>query len=288
MIPPADRAPSRALGRAAVVGQIAGAILIAVVASVARANPGVGPPEPVPRGLVLGALFLVPAAIGALGLAGERPAIVAAAGIVAMVDAVVAFSGVTLVFLVPAIMFVASSAGAFEARPATPPDEPARPGHRNRRILAGAAAIPLALFAVLTIGVLAVPLFAALAMIAGARRTSSGAGPQTMSGAMAAIGVGTVVVALAVASIAALFVLTTAECWTAYRTPTGVRYEVAPWPEGETGGTGQAQVADGAIGSGCASGVLSPSGLAAAGALGFAAIGLGAIASRRPPVRARP
>lgn len=294
MTPATNHAPSRTLGRAAVVAQVAGAILIAMVASAAGANGGFRPPEPISRSVVLGGLFLVPAVIGALGLAGERQAIVAAAGFVAMVDAVLSFSGVTFVFLVPAVMLVASAVGAFERVPATRPAGRVMRGRLSWRLLGLMAAVPLAIIAVLALGVLAVPLFGAFALIVGARRGASGARPWTIRRAMAPVGVGAIVVALAVASIAALFALTTAECWTAYRTSTGIRYDVRPWPAGgmggmggtgEIGGTGELQAADGAIAAGCANGIISPTGLAAAGVLALAAIGVSAVASRRGPVR---
>lgn len=99
------------LGRLAGVTQITFAILLAAVASL-RFEPGF-----VPRGLVLVVVFGLPGVIGLLGVANRRSSLLVAAGVASGIGSFVAFSGVTLIFLVPAFMFL-SVAVRFAARPA--------------------------------------------------------------------------------------------------------------------------------------------------------------------------
>jgi hypothetical protein len=66
-----------------------------------------GPPPPVPRPLVLGALLMLPAAIAAIGaVRGCRPLLIAA-GVLCLAQSFVAFSGVTIPFVVPAVLLLA-------------------------------------------------------------------------------------------------------------------------------------------------------------------------------------
>lgn len=101
------------LGRLAGVTQIIFGVLLGVVASF-RFEPGF-----VPRGAVLLVLFALPGIVGLLGVAARRPALLVAAGLTSFVGAFIAFSGVTLIFLVPAAMFlVAAVLLALTGRPA--------------------------------------------------------------------------------------------------------------------------------------------------------------------------
>ena len=51
------------------------------------------------------AVYAVPGIVGLLGVAGRRPALLLAAAAASTVGSVLAFSGVTLIFLVPAVLF---------------------------------------------------------------------------------------------------------------------------------------------------------------------------------------
>ena len=94
----APRGPS--LGRLASATQLLFAGLLALIAS--------HDPEPgfVPRGAVLFLVFGVPAIVGWLGAVRGRSAILIAAGMTSAIGAFIAFSGVTLIFLIPALLFL--------------------------------------------------------------------------------------------------------------------------------------------------------------------------------------
>ena len=92
------------LGRLASATQLLFAGLLAVIAS-ADTEPGF-----VPRGAVLFLVFGIPGIVGWLGAARRRPALLIAAGVTSLVGAFIAFSGVTLIFLIPALLFVFGAA----------------------------------------------------------------------------------------------------------------------------------------------------------------------------------
>jgi hypothetical protein len=94
--------------RAAFPGRLAGAVQItfAVLIGGASALAGGGSPEFPPRGLVLFAIYAIPGIVGLIGVAERRPALLLAAAATSTVGSVIAFSGVTLIFLVPAILFL--------------------------------------------------------------------------------------------------------------------------------------------------------------------------------------
>jgi hypothetical protein len=93
--------------RAAFAGRLAGAVQIIFAGLIggASALAGGGSPEFPPRSLVLLVVFAMPGIIGLLGVAQRRPSLLLAAGAAATVGSVIAFSGITLIFLVPAILF---------------------------------------------------------------------------------------------------------------------------------------------------------------------------------------
>jgi|GEM_PF-2855655 hypothetical protein len=95
---------SQFIGRLAGITQIVFAALIGVVASFA-AEPGF-----IPRGAVLFMLFGLPGVIGLIGTAARRPALLVAAGLTSAIGSLIAFSGVTLIFLVPSLMFFLGAA----------------------------------------------------------------------------------------------------------------------------------------------------------------------------------
>jgi hypothetical protein len=90
------------LGRLGGLTQLVFASLLGGVSALA----GDGSPEFLPRGVVLLAVYSLPGIIGLIGVAQRRPALLFAAGATSTVGSVLAFSGVTLIFLVPAILFL--------------------------------------------------------------------------------------------------------------------------------------------------------------------------------------
>ncbi|NJD27097.1 MAG: hypothetical protein FIA92_02230 [Chloroflexi bacterium] len=63
-------------------------------------------PEPLPRGLAIGLLYATPAVVGWLGTVARRRSLLLAAAAADVVGAPLSWSFVTLLFLVPAILFV--------------------------------------------------------------------------------------------------------------------------------------------------------------------------------------
>lgn len=109
-----DRLRAFGLGAAGGVAVIAAVVLI--VASQARDD--VGPPEEVPRGLVLGFLIGVPALIGLMGVRRRDPVLLVAAAGASL--APVPLSIITIPLVIPAILFlVAAAAGVPPRRRAT-------------------------------------------------------------------------------------------------------------------------------------------------------------------------
>ena len=100
-------------------GRLSGAvqIIFAALLGGVSALAGGDSPEFPPRGLVLFAVYAIPGIVGLLGVAGRRPALLLAAAAASTVGSVLAFSGVTLIFLVPAILFLY---GAIRLAPVPP------------------------------------------------------------------------------------------------------------------------------------------------------------------------
>lgn len=93
---------SRFAGRLAGLTQVIFAALLGGVSALASG------PEPgfMPRWAVLFIVFALPGVVGLIGTQAQRPSLLVAAGVSSAVGAVVAFSGVTLIFLVPAVLFL--------------------------------------------------------------------------------------------------------------------------------------------------------------------------------------
>jgi hypothetical protein len=104
----------RRLGLAA-AGIVAGlALFIAAVSAGAIGNlvsDDPGPPEVVPRPILLGALLVVPAFIAAVGAWRRSRPILVAAGVLCLAQSFVSFAGVTIPFLVPAFVLLVLGAG---------------------------------------------------------------------------------------------------------------------------------------------------------------------------------
>jgi hypothetical protein len=92
-------------------GIITGCALVVAAISASAREPGeLGPPEAVPRPLLLAALLMLPAAIAVVGASRRSEPILIAAGVLCLLQAFVAFSGVTIPFAVPALLLLALGA----------------------------------------------------------------------------------------------------------------------------------------------------------------------------------
>lgn len=98
-----DRNDRRYVGLVGALTQLALAGIVAAVATILADSP----PEPIPRGIALGLLYAVPAAIGAIGAVAGRRSLLIAAGVAAAVGS--SLSIATLAFLIPALLFVAAA-----------------------------------------------------------------------------------------------------------------------------------------------------------------------------------
>jgi hypothetical protein len=214
------------------------------------------PPEPIPRGLALGLLYALPAVIGAIGATSGRRPLLAAASIMSVVGSVLAFSGVTLMFLVPAIVFAAAAGAGHQAT------TPLRPSWRL--VLSLVVVAVAATIAVLQIGIFAVPVLVLLVLALEVGRGSHRAPDRVrVTGVLMAV----VIAALGIGSGWALLSITETHCWKAYDTPHGLEYRTVADP-----GDDSMEFSGNAVGGGCNSGVLTPTGAAAASGLALASV----------------
>lgn len=79
-------------------------VIATIVFAIGARDEGYGPPEAVPRGLVLGLLFAVPALIAAIGVAGRSAPLLAAAGLAALAPAWLSVA--TLPLVIPALLLL--------------------------------------------------------------------------------------------------------------------------------------------------------------------------------------
>lgn len=259
---------SRGIGLLA-AGFAAGcALLLGLVASAAGST---GVPGEIPRGIVLASLLGAPAVIGGLGAVSGRRVLLIAAGILCLCLSVLAFSGVTLILLVPALLFLRASVSDVAVPRARKPSNPLR--------LLGlfALAVPVALLAVSRLGIFGLlPLVAFGGLAAGLGR--SGALRARPKDALT----GVVVIGLVIGATFAAFAFTQTVCWNARQTPTGLVYERIPVSDesGPIGGN------TGIVASGCSSGEPTIEGAALAGVLLIGSVAISALAAttRRSPV----
>jgi hypothetical protein len=86
-------------------------VVATVVLGIAGRDAGdVAPPEAIPRGLVLGLLFSVPAVIGAIGVRRRDAVLLAAAGVAALAPAWLSVA--TLPLVIPALLLLVASGSA--------------------------------------------------------------------------------------------------------------------------------------------------------------------------------
>lgn len=105
MTPPRSQ-PGLFIARLASATQLIFAALLGTVPLLSGLAQSVTTPDIVPRGLVIWGLFSLPGVVGLIGVRRRRPPLLLAAGAASGVGSILAFSGVTLIFLVPATMFV--------------------------------------------------------------------------------------------------------------------------------------------------------------------------------------
>jgi hypothetical protein len=257
--------PSRPLGLVAAVVAAASALGLGLLAAFNRTP---SPPADVPASLVLAGLLLTPPAIGALGAISRRRVLLVAAGILCLAQSVIAFSGVTLILLVPALLFLRAAVAA--PAPAAPPSvSPRVRALRWAAIVALAA--PVALFAVLNVGVVGIVGLVALAALAPAvlRRGALSVG---LRGAL----IGVAIVGLVLGAMYAAFAFTQTVCWTERQTPAGVVYERIP----VTNEFGPITIESGIVSSGCSGGEPTVQGAALTGILLIGAIAISALAAQ--------
>lgn len=227
-----DRAqPGVFMGRLASATQLIFAALLGSVPLISGLAQSTTTPDIIPRGLVIWGLFSLPGLVGLVAVREQRPALLLAAGAASALGSTISFSLVTLIFLVPATMFV--TVGLREPR----------------RFVAGRSAASV--------------------------------------GGLVHIGIAAAVLGLIVGAGISALLTTESGCWTTYRTPTGVRTEMAPYS------TGEMTVPEGAESSGCTTGLLSARGVGLGAFLGVGALALSVIGSRRsgqppPPRRKNP
>jgi len=259
------------LGVAAAAFAAACALMLAIVAA---ANRSPGAPQEVPYAPVLGLMLAAPAGIGVLGAMSGRRVLLVAAGVACLAQSAIAFSGVTLVFLVPALLFLRAGIAGDGGRP-----EPVRPERVRavRLIVLVLAAVPVALIVVLTLGVLGVLLLVAVgAVLPALARRGGSAGPR-LRFPDAVLGVG--LVALVIAGWVALFSNSVTTCWQARQTPTGLVYERIP----QNAAGGPVGGSSGIVAPGCDGGQLTIEGAGLAGVLVIGALGLSGLAAVRAP-----
>jgi hypothetical protein len=261
-----DASPIRCIGLLGAAVQLILAAVLGGIASGGSAFPN--PPEVVPRGIAIGLLYAAPGVVGAIGAIGGRRSVLAAASFASAIGSVVAFSGVTVIFLVPALLF-AAAAGAAEARPATR-------SISTRQVWRLAAfaivAVPVVVLATLTLGIFVIPAIALLVLVIEIAR---GAAPASLGDRLTGLGIGAVVGGLVIGSGWFLFSMTETRCWAAYQTPSGIEYRTVPEVE-----SGMIQLGRSEIAGGCDSGELTPRGAALAAVLAGGAIGVALLASR--------
>ena len=145
---------------------------------------------------------------------------------------------------------------------------------RHRPAMVFAAGIASAIGSLVAFsGVTLIFLVPASLMLIGAARVPAEPGDwrSRVGGAVRAF----LVVVLLVGAGGSALLITDARCWTWRETPSGVVMEAAPFS------TGEMEVPLGSTGSGCANGLISPSGVGLGLALGLAAIGIAALPVRR-------
>ena len=226
----------------------------------ARTQDGLDPPDLVPRPLASAILLATPGLLGWIGAATGRRTILIAAGVLCTLQSMIAFSGVTLIYLVPGIIFLRTAAAEPDARTR-------RPIRPLNLVLAALLSIPIALFVIVNVGLLGIVLLILLVVVAtisASRRSGTGASAVTGRD----VARGAAVVLLVIGAWAASLAITETTCWIARRAADGgLVWERIP-PTNEL--TAGADI----VASSCGSGTMTPTGLVIAAALVIAALAI--------------
>jgi hypothetical protein len=194
-----------------------------------------------------------------LGAWSGRRVLFVAAGILCLLQAVIAFSGVTLVFLIPALLFLRSAVSSAGGLP--------RPMRPARLLVIAALAGPVAVATILTAGIFGVLILTAIGGLGSALLNRSRPGPR-FSAVDAIAGIG--VIAFVIGAWFALLGTTEEVCWVAHASPTGaITYERIPRTSSISLGVGE-------VAGGCDGGTYTLPGIGVASILIVGALGLAA------------
>lgn len=245
---------------------IAGGATIAFSVTIwllAQSQTDLAPPDVVPRPLLTAILLGVPGLLGWIGAATGRRTVLIAAGTLCLVQSAISFSGVTLLFLLPGVVFLRA---ATEERDAS--------GGQPMRLLmvavAAVVSVPIALIVVFNTGLLGVLTLALVAGLAASRRFDKGR--PAVSGRNA--GRGSAVVILVIGAWAAILAWTETTCWIATAAAGGgLAWERIPPTDTLTLGPG-------IVASSCSSGQATPTGVVVAAVFLIMALGAAALPFR--------
>jgi hypothetical protein len=260
-LPQVTTSPARRLASIAGASVIAFAVAIWLLAG---QSDGSEPPDLISRPLASAVLLGAPGLVGLIGAATGRRTVLVAAGVTCLFQSAISVSGVTLIYLVPAILFLRSATD----EGGSSSSEPIRP---LRVALAAVVAVPIALILILNVGFLGVVLLAIVAGLASSRRR--GGQSLGLTGGEAARGAA--IVLLVVGAWAATLVLAETVCWTAQKAPGGgVTWERIPPSNTLT-------LEAGDVSAGCAGGTITPIGAVVAAGFLLLAMGVAAFPDRR-------
>jgi hypothetical protein len=257
--------PSRSLG---LLATAMAAACATGLAGVAAANQSPGPPAVIPWPVLFGAILGMPAVIGGLGAVAGRRSLLVAAGVLCLAQSVLSFSGVTLVLLLPALVFLRAAVTVPPLEPAHEP-EPREPVRVLRWLALIAVAVPVALLTVLNLGIVGIVGLVALAAALPALRRRAARRVSLTDGF---IGIATV--ALVLAAMFSAFANTQTVCWNASSTPAGIVYQWIPAQE-----EGPVPIDSGIVSSGCSGGQPTFEGTALTGVLLIGAIAIAVLAA---------
>lgn len=244
-------------GELAAVATIGLALVIGAVSAAATsgaAGAAASPGTAVARPVLLAAILAVPGIVGWLGARSRRPSVLIAASAACALQAIVAMSGVTLVFLIPALLFLAAvddrAGRPIDARPTV--NAPPEPRRWLRTAVVAVAIAPIAILAVVAGGILGVLTLVVIAGSAVVRQRYAAAPTMPgLRGVSLGIAAGLLIVALHVGAGAALVATSEEVCWVQH--DDGSVHRIPPTPTLSLGPGDRA--------AGCAGGTFTTEGI---------------------------